>query len=183
MDAVDHSVLLANRAIGAEDTVLVELDRMMRALHFFRRADPSAPWADIQLTLPQVRVLGLLASHPRGLSGREIAHSLGVGPSAVSPLMDRLVEQGYVRREEDRQDRRVTRLFATPLAMETLGRLMAGRRERLSHILERLTPQQVADVAQAFALIADAARAIDGADSPGACATGACSDPQSTPNT
>jgi DNA-binding MarR family transcriptional regulator len=105
-------------------------------------------------------VLGLLGGRAgaasSGLSGRELATRLGVGPSAVTPLVDRLVEHGLVRREEDREDRRITRLLITDQGQALLERMFAGQRELLAGLLHRLDPDELAAVNRAFDLLQQA---------------------------
>ena len=134
------------------DLCLNRYGQMMRALLHVRAAS-SEPWNETNLTLPQIRVLSLLAGHAEGLNGRGLASLLGVGPSAVSPLVDRLVDHGYVRREEDRQDRRITRLLLTPDGATVLHQMAAGRREVLAEVLRKLEPEELAVVERAFALV------------------------------
>jgi DNA-binding MarR family transcriptional regulator len=130
-------------------------DELMRQIHF----DPPnrlAAWVDLTITLPQLRVLGLLASQPQGLSGRELAATLHIGPSAVTPLVDRLVEQGYARREEDAADRRITRLLATRDGLALLEKLVSGKRENVRRTLEQLTPAELVVVARGLHLMSQA---------------------------
>jgi hypothetical protein len=79
---------------------------------------------------------------------------LGVGPSAVTPLVDRLVDHGYVRRAEDRLDRRITRLLLTSEGATVLQQMAAGRREVLAEVLQHLAPEELETVERAFALVA-----------------------------
>ena len=58
------------------------------------RARTGDPWAECPMTVPQLRALSLIAAAPTGLSSRELASLLGVGASAVTPLVDRLVDHG-----------------------------------------------------------------------------------------
>jgi DNA-binding MarR family transcriptional regulator len=132
---------------------LARYGHMMRALLHVRAT--SGSWNEVNVTLPQIRVLSLLAGHAGGLSGRTLAGLLGVGPSAVTPLVDRLVDHGYVRREEDRQDRRITRLLLTPAGGSVLHQMAAGRREVLAEVLHQLTPEELAIVERAFGLVAE----------------------------
>jgi DNA-binding MarR family transcriptional regulator len=134
------------------ETCLTRYGQMMRALLHVRAA--AGPWNEVHVTLPQIRVLSLLAGHAEGLSGRALASMLGVGPSAVTPLVDRLVDHGYVRREEDKQDRRITRLLLTPEGAAVLHQMAAGRREVLAEVLQNLEPEELATVERAFALVA-----------------------------
>jgi DNA-binding MarR family transcriptional regulator len=117
------------------------------------RANGGPPWSDVNITLPQLKVLGLLLSQGHPVSGRELAGLLGVGPSAVTPLVDRLVDHGYVRREEDRQDRRVTRLLVTDAGLELLRRMMAGRREMMAELLRQLSAEELATVNRSFDIL------------------------------
>jgi DNA-binding MarR family transcriptional regulator len=132
------------------------------------RAACAMPWTDLPITLPQLRVLGVLYPSAGGLSGRELAGQLGVGPSAVTPLVDRLVEHGFVRREEDRADRRITRLLLTDAGLRVLERMTAGRRERMADLLRRLEADELAVVERAFALLNRAAADIQSGNLPSA---------------
>jgi DNA-binding MarR family transcriptional regulator len=117
------------------------------------RANCGSPWGDLNITLPQLKVLGLLLSQGHAVSGRELAGLLGVGPSAVTPLVDRLVDHGYVRREEDQHDRRITRLLVTDAGFELLRRMMAGRREIMADLLRQLDAEELATVDKALDLL------------------------------
>src|SRR4051794_36092330 len=133
------------------DACLHRYGQMMRALLHVRAT--SGAWNEMNVTLPQIRVLSLLAGHAEGLSGRALASLLGVGPSAVTPLVDRLVDHGYVRREEDRLDRRITRLLLTEEGATVLHRMAAGRREVLAEVLQQLSAEELETVERAFDLV------------------------------
>src|SRR4051812_41538963 len=104
--------MTANLQAPTVDAVVDQWCQLMRALHSWRLGQ-SRPMFESNVTIPQLKAVGLLAARPAGISGRELAGLLAVGPSAVTPLVDRLVEHGWARREEDRADRRITRLFIT----------------------------------------------------------------------
>lgn len=140
----------------ATDAALAEsLDRYSRLTQamLLVRASCGSPWGDLNITLPQLKVLGLLLSQGHAVSGRELAGLLGVGPSAVTPLVDRLVDHGYVRREEDQHDRRVTRLLVTDAGVELLRRMMAGRREIMADLLRQLDADELSTVNRALDLL------------------------------
>ena len=132
-----------------------EYGRLVRALQLGGRGR-ALPWAGIDLTLPQLKVLGLIASRPHGLHGRELAATLGVGPPAVTALVDRLAEPGYVRREEDPHDRRITWIRLTESGRLLLERMTAGQRERLAEVLDLLGPDELADVSRALRILREA---------------------------
>lgn len=100
----------------------------------------------------------LLALGVLGVGGArrmgEIAAHLGVGQSAVTPLVDRLEAQGVVRRRRSEADRRVWIVELTPegealvaaeakiyqqVATEMIRPLSAAERETFIRLMERVT--------------------------------------------
>lgn len=105
----------------------------------------------------------LLALSVLGVSGArrmgEIAAHLGVGQSAVTPLVDRLEAQGLVQRRRSAEDRRVWRVELTAkgeeivaaeakiyqqVATEMLTPLDAAERDTFIRLLERVTAADTA---------------------------------------
>jgi DNA-binding MarR family transcriptional regulator len=129
-------------------------------------------WSYLQLTVPQIRALGLIACSGRsGRSGRELASQLGVGPSAITPLVDRLVEHGYVSRHEDPIDRRIQRLRATEAGVELLQRMASLRRETLAEIVARIDPQDIPVVEHALEILVQAVERLAHEPEPATAAT------------
>ena len=127
------------------DRICTAFRVFMKALHSLDRPG----WGDLDLTMSQLKTIMLLVE-TGGLTGRELAERLGIGPSAVTALVDRLVQRGYVRREEDRADRRVSWARPTTKATELFERLHATHRERLAEVLATLAPEELALVAGAI---------------------------------
>jgi DNA-binding MarR family transcriptional regulator len=100
--------------------------------------------------MPQLRALSLIVAARHGLSSRQLAASLGVGASAVTPMVDRLVDHGFVLRHEDPHDRRIARLTATDSGTAVLEQLVAGKGDVLRDALTHLTPDQLQQVTAAF---------------------------------
>ena len=133
-------------------TPSAEIDRVCTAFHGFMRALHALDrpgWGDLDLTMSQLKTIMLLVE-TGGLTGRDLAERLGIGPSAVTALVDRLVQRAYARREEDRADRRVSWARPTPKATELFERLHATHRERLAEVLATLAPEELARVAEAI---------------------------------
>jgi len=126
---------------------------VLRCLHAVRRPG----WVELDLTMAQFKALMLVAS-AGGMSGRELAQRLGIGPSAVTPLVDRLVQHGYARREEDASDRRVTWTRPTAAGLALFERVSAAGREGLEEVLALLTPAELDLVEQALGALLGAAR-------------------------
>lgn len=129
-----------------------DIDRVCGAFHGFMRALHSMDrpgWGNLDLTMSQLKTIMLLVE-TGGLSGRDLAERLGIGASAVTSLVDRLVQRGYARREEDRADRRVSWARPTEQATALFERLHATHRERLAEVLATLTSDELATVVQAI---------------------------------
>jgi len=132
------------------DSVLHRYCQLMRALQIERARRGTDPWYENPLTMAQLRALSLIAASQRGLSSRELATMLAVGASAITPLVDRLVERSFVRRIEDPHDRRIARLEATANGTALLERMAAGQGDVIRDILTRLEPAELAVVGAAL---------------------------------
>jgi DNA-binding MarR family transcriptional regulator len=77
---------------------------------------------DLDLTMPQFKLLLLIASR-NGARVGDLAQRLRVTPPTVTTLLDRLVEQALVRREDDAIDRRLVIARLTPHGYSLLQRL------------------------------------------------------------
>ena len=137
-------------------STVVSVDAAFQAFHQWMaalqaaRAGRGDPWAECPMTIPQLRALGLIVAAPAGRSSRELASLLGVGASAVTPLVDRLVEHGFVERHEDPHDRRIARLTATQTGITTLDHVVSGKGDLMREALSRLTDDQLELVTRAF---------------------------------
>ncbi len=78
------------------------------------------------LSHPQVRLLGVLATHGDAspLSQAELAQRLGLSAMAVASLCDRMAAAGWIRREPHATDRRINQLQLEPRAAKALTKAM-----------------------------------------------------------
>ena len=122
------------------------------------RAGMRPVWSETDLTMAQLKALIAIVT-TGGMTGRDLAERLGIGPSAVTPLVDRLVAHGYVRREEDAADRRVTWARPTASAQALFEELNAANREQFERLLSSLGPDDLATVRRALEILTKAATA------------------------
>ncbi|SDH78978.1 MarR family transcriptional regulator [Agrococcus jejuensis] len=109
------------------------------------------PWLDVPLTMAQLRVL-LLVAGGVATTGSALATALDVTPATVSTSVDRLVEAGYLRREESADDRRVRHLAPTERGAELHARL-ADRHEATDEVLDLVADDDLAALVQGFAAL------------------------------
>jgi DNA-binding MarR family transcriptional regulator len=125
---------------SAEPSLEVLAD--LHEAYFRRLRAASLPaWLRLNLSVPQLRLLQLLVYDGPQLSG-SLAHTLGIAPSTVTGLCDRLLERGLADRQEDTVDRRCTRVFATDRGHALVNEHFGGTREHLLRILANLTPPE-----------------------------------------
>ncbi len=84
------------------------------------------------LTLPQYRVLGLLAGGDERAS--QLAARLAVAKPTLTAIIDSLVDRGFVVRETESGDRRVVSLSITAAGTAALR----GTETELNHVLDDL---------------------------------------------
>jgi DNA-binding MarR family transcriptional regulator len=84
--------------------------------------------AHIGITGSQFFVLQKIGSRGR-MTVSEVAEKLSVSLSAITALVDRLVQAGLVVRSRDEQDRRLVWLEATDKGREMLGKCIESRRQ------------------------------------------------------
>lgn len=120
-----------------------------------------------EVTLPQFRLLLVLSGLGRVPSSR-LAAEMGIGPSSVTRLADKLASAGLLTRGTDARSRSVVTVEVTPAGVDLVARVVARRQELLGEVLGRMTPRERAEasrVARRLAGLASDAVAV-GAASP-----------------
>ncbi|MGE5620550.1 MAG: MarR family winged helix-turn-helix transcriptional regulator [Sphingomonadaceae bacterium] len=117
-------------------------------------------WAEVDLTMPQLKVLFLVGGAGGPMPSSRVARALGMTLSTTTGVVDRLVAQGLIRRLEDSADRRMVLLQATPEGSALLDRLLRAGLEYLRQILERLSLDELRTVSRAFDLLHESAMAL-----------------------
>ena len=102
---------------------------------------------DVDLTMAQFRAIVALRRWGRQ-SGRELAGRLRVTPGTLVPLVDRLEEQGYLRRVPDLDDRRTTWLELTPKAERLFERMRGMGAGRIARAIGKLVPKDRVELAR-----------------------------------
>jgi len=141
------------------------LERERLAMHLYGQAlaivDPIRirMWADADLTTGQVRLLVLLRVEPGAtLSG--VAAQLHVSAPTASGLVDRLVRQNFVRREEDARDRRFVRHHLTDAGAAIVGEIEREGLALLNRILSHLADDDLEALVNGLTLLNGAAATV-----------------------
>jgi DNA-binding MarR family transcriptional regulator len=118
--------------------IIPRLLRLHAALGPAAHEQPWVSWMDLDLTMPQFKLLLLIASR-NGARVGDLAQRLGVTPPTVTTLLDRLEDQTLVRREDDPIDRRLVIARLTAHGRRLLQRLNLVTDPLLSECLSDLS--------------------------------------------
>ena len=107
-------------------------------------------WISSGLSVTQLKSLFLIAE--KGSTNfRGLAETLGVTPSNVTRIIERLVEQGLVSRTENPEDRREQVLQATDKGRSRLNSLKETGMKHMTRILNLLSDEELAALAMGLA--------------------------------
>lgn len=135
------------------DTVVHALPRLAYACRARHAVDPHTGDG---VSAHQGEILAQLDAADPTMVGELAAH-MGVTPSTMSLTLKRLEGAGYVRRDRDPADRRVTNVRLTPAGARVREARSALDPERVAALLSLLDPQDRRDALRGLALLADAA--------------------------
>lgn len=111
---------------------------------------------DHDVTLPQYRALVVLASRgPQRPTG--LADALGVHPSTITRLCDRLVGKRLVQRAESPANRREVSIRLTPKGRRLVDAVTARRREEIATIAANIPARERAATVHALHALGEAA--------------------------
>jgi DNA-binding MarR family transcriptional regulator len=79
-------------------------------------------WMTLSMSTSQMKTLFCVIENEK-ISSKKLADMLDVTPANVTGIIDKLIEQGSVRRVENSQDRRVAFLEATPAGKKLIENL------------------------------------------------------------
>jgi DNA-binding MarR family transcriptional regulator len=108
------------------------------------------------VTLPQFRMLVVLCDEGPLRSG-VLSERLGIHQSTLTRLADRLVGQGWVRRETNAESRREVMVDLTDAGRELVTKVLEARRADLAKILGRAPAKDRAVIRAGFEAFARAA--------------------------
>ncbi len=113
---------------------------LLRIHHQVQRRE-SAHLAQYNLTLPQFDVLAQLARE-EGITQQTLADRLLVTKGNVCGLMERMVEQGWIERRADPDDRRAYMLYLTPQGEMLARQILPAQNRLIAQLFGRLTPEK-----------------------------------------
>jgi DNA-binding MarR family transcriptional regulator len=93
---------------------------------------------DLELTLPQWRVLVVVGEREAGSKLTEIATRVGVTLPATSRQVHRLVRRGLIQVQRDERDRRAARVRLTETGTQVRNQILGFRQARIAETITGL---------------------------------------------
>ena len=130
----------------------VFMHRSMRGLSQFTKSTG--------LSMPQFSILMQL--HYKGTCGlSEISDRFDVSAAAASQLADKLVNSGFLERDEDPSDRRAKLLRLSENGAKLVNEGIQQRYRWMDELTSQLSTEERAKVAEALTILTDAAQKMD----------------------
>lgn len=123
-----------------EVTLSRELDRVKENLEGINPSQDNHPNANYELFYRVSSALGIRDS----LTMSELSGILTVPLSTATRIADWLVDNGYIERLPDPEDRRIVRVALTPLGRELHRTIDSYVRQRIRQVLSDLTDEECA---------------------------------------
>jgi len=112
------------------------------------------------LSMPQFSVLMQL--YHKGACGMsEISDRFEVTPAAASQLVEKLVQSGFILREEDPNDRRAKLLNLTGSGRDLIQQGIEERYRWMEQIASRLDAEEKTKVVEALNILTEAAKTLE----------------------
>jgi DNA-binding MarR family transcriptional regulator len=114
-----------------------------------------------------VQQIGALFRIRRGeCSVSDISGELNVSAAAASQMLESLVQQDFIRRSEDPNDRRAKQIVLTEKGRKILAEGIRARQVWMHHLVRLLSPQEQLQVSAALKLLVDKSIALEKKDRP-----------------
>jgi DNA-binding MarR family transcriptional regulator len=117
--------------------------------------------AERQITISWYDALVHLEEAKDGLRMNELASRILLSKSGLTRVIDRMEEEGLVRRERPPDDRRVVKVFITPAGLQTLQAARAVHRRGIQeHFVQHLNQRQLTALAHTLENVRDHVRPL-----------------------
>ena len=130
----------------------VFMHRSMRSWHLFVKSTG--------LTMPQFSILMQL--HYKGSCGMsEISEHFDISNAAASQLAEKLVQGGYIERDEDPNDRRAKQIQLTSKGRKLIETGVNERYRWMDDLTSKLSAEEKLQVAESFKVLTEAAAQLE----------------------
>ncbi len=128
-----------SKAVSDESIVLAEVK--LRKISSMIKLKGRQILTNYPITSPQFIALQWIVEEEEITIG-ELSKKLGLAFSTTTDLVDRMEKVGLVKREKDKQDKRVVRLYVLDKGKEIIKEVIQQRQQYLGEVLQSFTDEQ-----------------------------------------
>ena len=147
--------------MAGQEELVARIAELSESIATTGRMEPDAFVMESDLTLPQIRVLYMLASGPARIS--EVARAHGMARPNASNMVERLVRKGLVERVSDPSDRRVALACLTEKGRAAIGAVSHSNYEAMEAIATVLSIDELELVVSALEILERGVRRLEAA--------------------
>ena len=139
------SKLASDYESGINDDDRIDLRiwlRLLTCTNLIERQVRQNLRTEFDTTLPRFDILAQIDRSPEGQPMRELSRRLMVTNGNITPLVDRLVEDGLVVREQSPNDRRVQHVRLTTAGKHTLDNMIPQHKKWVSALMQSMERSQ-----------------------------------------
>ena len=141
--------------------LVADTTQLWRSIRRVLEEKEPSPWIRLNLSRGQLRILTLLSASAQ-MSPGSVAETLGVPKANVTEIIERLVDQGLVKREPNLQDRRSHNLTLTEKGRAEVEQLREWSTRRIEKIFEKIPEDKLAALSEGLQDMLNAAESMPG---------------------
>ncbi|MEO8863258.1 MAG: MarR family transcriptional regulator [Candidatus Saccharimonadales bacterium] len=112
-------------------------------------------YKDYDISAQQWMMLALISKSKKGITTSELAEIARITPGAVSQFVEQLDAKGFINREQDELDRRVTNITIPPKAQKRIDELIDAYKQQISELFDCLSDDELRSFVSILSKVGD----------------------------
>lgn len=159
-----YNIVVMTTTAALESAQVETKEALLAYLDALNMAEPIQVrlWQEAQITLTQLSVLRALKKGAQ--TAGKLGHEIGLSPTSVTRIVDRLERRSLVSRHREGDDRRYVEIHLEPAGERLLGQLKVLRGTHLHQAVASMTSDERRRLAASLRRLVELARSISVAD-------------------
>lgn len=133
-------------------TQILSIIKNLKQIQQTMKSQMHAHFQELGLTAPQGMVI-FMVKHHGSMKISELSQVMGLSNSTVSGIVDRLEDQGWIKRERSEDDRRVVHVSIAKEMQEKMEAHESIMQQLMSEVLEKATKDELATIGSGLELL------------------------------
>ncbi|MBB6214404.1 DNA-binding MarR family transcriptional regulator [Anaerosolibacter carboniphilus] len=122
-----------------------QLQYLLKKIHMNMRHAMMKEMDSSHLTMHQVFIMKMIKKHPE-TNLTTLCNHLSLAKSSLSLTVNRLVDEGYLQRIENKEDRRNIYFVLSDLGEKVFNEMREKNRELFSELVDGLSPEELVEI-------------------------------------